>query len=75
VNALAVGAVKTEVSLETARSRGLDEAEFGARNGMGRVGLPEEIGYAVLFFASDASSFVSGQTLWINGGPQAPTYP
>ena len=30
---------------------------------------PDEIGYGVLFFASDASSFCSGQTLSIHGGP------
>ena len=75
VNCLAVGAVKTEVSIATAAQHGVDEDEFGGRNGLGRVGLPDEIGHAVLFFASDASSFVSGQTLWINGGPQKPSYP
>ena len=35
----------------------------------GRLGEPDEIGYGVLFFASDASSFCSGQTLYMHGGP------
>jgi NAD(P)-dependent dehydrogenase (short-subunit alcohol dehydrogenase family) len=37
----------------------------------GRPGEPEEIGYGVLFFASDAFSFCSDQTLSIHGGPGA----
>ena len=38
-------------------------------NGVGRLGEPDEIGYGVLFFASDASSFCSGQTLYMHGAP------
>jgi NAD(P)-dependent dehydrogenase (short-subunit alcohol dehydrogenase family) len=63
-----VGAVATEVSIETARMHGLDEATFGARNGMGRVGQPDEIGHIVLFLASDAASFMTGQVLIADGG-------
>ncbi len=70
VNALAVGAVRTEMLLEDGKKYGLDEAALGAGNAMGRIGEPGEIGYAVLYFASDASSYCSGQTLWINGGPK-----
>ena len=44
-------------------------------NGLGRIGQPDEIGHVVLFLASDAASFLSGQTIWVNGGPQAPSYP
>ena len=70
VNALAVGAVRTEMLLEDGKKYGLDEVALGAGNAMGRIGEPEEIGYAVLYFVSDASSYCSGQTLWINGGPK-----
>ena len=42
---------------------------IGQTNGAGRIGEPDEIGYGVLFFASDASSFCSGQTLYMHGAP------
>ena len=70
VNAVASGAVRTEMLLEDSKKYGLDEAALGAGNAMRRIGEPDEIGYAVLFFASDASSYCSGQTLWVNGGPK-----
>ncbi|MDH3294859.1 MAG: glucose 1-dehydrogenase [Acidimicrobiia bacterium] len=35
---------------------------------MGRVGTPEDIGNAVLFLASEESSYVTGQTLYVCGG-------
>ncbi len=35
---------------------------------LGRVGQPKDIAEAVLFFAGEQSAFVSGQTLWVDGG-------
>ena len=35
---------------------------------LGRIGQPEEIGHACLFLASDASAFITGQTLYVEGG-------
>ena len=43
-------------------------ANIEARIPLGRVGEPEEVASAVLFFASPASSFVTGQTLFLDGG-------
>lgn len=39
-----------------------------ARIPMGRWGTPAEIGHAVSFFASEEASFITGQTLYVNGG-------
>jgi NAD(P)-dependent dehydrogenase (short-subunit alcohol dehydrogenase family) len=69
VNAIAVGAVRAASLLDDAARYGLDPEAIGMSNASGRLGEPEEIGYGVLFFASDASSFCSGQTLYMHGGP------
>ncbi|MET0909115.1 MAG: SDR family oxidoreductase [Ilumatobacteraceae bacterium] len=69
VNAIAVGAVRAASLLDDAARYGLDPEAIGLTNASGRLGEPDEIGYGVLFFASDASSFCSGQTLYMHGGP------
>jgi 3-oxoacyl-[acyl-carrier protein] reductase len=35
---------------------------------VGRIGTPLDVARAVTSFASDASAFVTGQTLWVDGG-------
>jgi len=73
VNAVACGAVQTEgYGRSTARAGIANDALLGPGNAIGRIGQPDEIAYPVLFFASDASSYCSGQTLWVNGGQRAP---
>jgi 3-oxoacyl-[acyl-carrier protein] reductase len=42
------------------------------RNPLGRVGEPDDIGWAVLYLASDASSYMTGQILRPNGGAAMP---
>jgi NAD(P)-dependent dehydrogenase (short-subunit alcohol dehydrogenase family) len=69
VNCIAVGAVRAATLIDDAARYGIDPESVGMTNALGRLGEPDEIGYGVLFFASDASSFCSGQTLFMHGGP------
>ena len=69
VNAVACGAIRTEPLLASSRRYFGDEEALGAYSATGRIGEPEEVGYAVLFLASDASSYCSGHTLVLDGGP------
>ena len=39
---------------------------------MGRLGVPEEIGYAALFLASKEAEYITGQTLVVDGGQTLP---
>lgn len=66
VNAIAPGLIKTDFA------RVLWEGQRGEqvarRYPTRRLGLPEDIGEAALYLASDASSWVTGQTLVVDGG-------
>jgi NAD(P)-dependent dehydrogenase (short-subunit alcohol dehydrogenase family) len=74
VNAVACGAIKTEgYGKSTTQAGKADDTVLGPGNAIGRIGQPEEIAYPVLFLASDASSYCSGQTIWVNGGVRAPS--
>jgi NAD(P)-dependent dehydrogenase (short-subunit alcohol dehydrogenase family) len=61
--------VRAATLIDDAARYGLDPEAIGMTNASGRLGEPDEIGYGVLFFAADASSFCSGQTLFMHGGP------
>jgi NAD(P)-dependent dehydrogenase (short-subunit alcohol dehydrogenase family) len=73
VNCIAVGAVASEGFLRAMDRAGLDPDRVGgASNAVGRAGRPEEIAYGILFLVSDASSFLSGETIYMGGGPKVP---
>ncbi len=65
VNALAPGVVKTKLS-EALWVTGEDAV--AARHPMARLAEPDDVAAAALFFASDASSWITGRTLVIDGG-------
>ena len=73
VNAVAPGFVETRMTRATAERMGVDFEAFkiGAASQipLGRIGQPEDIASVVAFLCSDESSFVSGQTIYVRGGP------
>jgi len=74
VNCICPGDVDTPMLPEDARLRGLDWKTYlaGCENRpMGRIGTPDEIAKAVLFLASDDSSFMTGAALVVDGGGTA----
>ena len=67
-NCLAVGLIASENAKEAWRAARLDATALAATIPLRRVGEPEEVASAVHFLASDASSYVTGQTFAVNGG-------
>ncbi|MBB3954090.1 SDR family oxidoreductase [Novosphingobium sediminicola] len=65
VNCVAPGAIATERTAEEAPDYA---ATWAPITPLGRVGTPEDLLGAVLFFAGAGSRFVTGQTLWVDGG-------
>ncbi|VEU82716.1 3-oxoacyl-ACP reductase FabG [Acholeplasma hippikon] len=65
VNAIAPGYIMTEI-LKTVPEELLQK--FAALTMLNRLGQPEEIAKVALFLASDDSSYITGQTLNVNGG-------
>ena len=73
---VAVGAFKSEGFVRAMQRIGRDPDEVAGRaNAVGRAGTPEEIAYPILFLVSDASSFLSGETIYVGGGPRVPDLP
>ena len=65
VNCVAPGAIEIErTRLELPDYAGM----WASRTPLGRVGQPEDVGRAVAYLASPAAEFITGQTIWVDGG-------
>ncbi|MFE7721598.1 3-oxoacyl-ACP reductase FabG [Nocardia rhizosphaerihabitans] len=74
-NAIAPGFIETEMTAATAARVGIPFEDFKAGAAkeipVARTGVPEDIAHAVSFFAGEGAGFVSGQVLYVAGGPKA----
>ena len=74
-NAIAPGFIATDMLRQTAERMKVSFEDFltAAANEIpvARVGQPEDVAEAAAFFTSDAASFISGQVLYVAGGPKA----
>jgi 3-oxoacyl-[acyl-carrier protein] reductase len=73
VNAVAPGFVETRMTMQTAERIGVDYEGFktavASQTPLQRVGTPEDLAAVIAFLCSDDASYVSGQTLYVRGGP------
>src|ERR1043166_953587 len=75
VNAVAPGFIETRMTQQTAERLGADWEQFkkdaAARTPLRRTGKPEDGASVIAFLVSDESSFVSGQVIYVAGGPRS----
>jgi 3-oxoacyl-[acyl-carrier protein] reductase len=74
VNAVAPGFIATAMTDATARRMGVEPEQFreavAAMVPLRRIGLPTDIAGVVSFLVSDDASYITGQTLYVDGGPR-----
>ncbi|AAZ56341.1 3-oxoacyl-ACP reductase FabG [Thermobifida fusca] len=72
-NAVAPGFIVTDMTRATAQRIGVDFEEFKAARAaqipVRRVGVPEDIAATVAFLASEEAGYISGQVIYVAGGP------
>jgi 3-oxoacyl-[acyl-carrier protein] reductase len=75
VNAVAPGFIETRMTQATAERVGIDWEQFkkdaAARTPLRRTGVPDDVANVIAFLVSDQSSFVTGQVIYIAGGPRS----
>lgn len=73
VNAVAPGFIQTDMTAATAKRLGISFEAFlesvAKQVPIGRAGQPDDIAHAVSFLVSEGAGYVSGQVLYVSGGP------
>jgi 3-oxoacyl-[acyl-carrier protein] reductase len=73
-NAIAPGFIKTEMTAKTAERMGVPFEQFlemaAKQTPVARVGQPEDIAHTASFLVSEGAGFVSGQVIYVAGGPR-----
>lgn len=67
INAIGPGVIETDMTTSMLSDEKV-RAGMLARIPKGRAGKPEDIGYATVFLASDESDYITGSTLYVDGG-------
>ncbi len=65
VNCVAPGAIEIERTLQESPDYG---EKWGRLTPLGRAGTPADVGPAVVFLAGPGAAFITGQTIWVDGG-------
>ncbi len=68
VNGIAPGAVPTEIMMKALGVNEETVQRYATKIPLGRLGTPTDLGAVALFLASDASAWITGQTLAVAGG-------
>lgn len=68
-NCVAAGAIASPRVLEAWKVAGLEPDDMGRTIPLRRTGTPDEMANMIVFLASDAASYVTGQTISVDGGP------
>jgi 3-oxoacyl-[acyl-carrier protein] reductase len=75
VNAIAPGIVNTPMSIRTGHGTEFVINKWLEKTPLGRIGQPADIASAALFLASDEASWITGETLFVDGGLTLTAYP
>lgn len=75
VNAVAPGLVDTPMAVRTGHIAPKVQARWLERTPLGRIGQPADIAAAALFLASDEAGWITGETVYVDGGLTMSAYP